>query len=49
MENLLIGKKIIEVKIAEDKEAMLFVSDDGEQLVVMVDADCCSYTWIESI
>lgn len=49
MENLLIGKKIIEVKIAEDKEAMLFVSDDGEQLVVMVDADCCSYTWIESV
>jgi hypothetical protein len=49
MENKLIGKKIVDVKIAEDKEAMLFVCDDGEQLVVRVDADCCSYTWIESV
>lgn len=49
MENLLIGKKITEVKIADDKEAMLFVCEGGEQLVVRVDADCCSYTWIESV
>lgn len=49
MENLLIGKKIVDVKIAADKEAMLFVTDDNQQLVVRVDADCCSETWIESV
>lgn len=49
MENKLIGKNIVEVKIAEDKLAMLFVCDNGEELVVRVDADCCSYTWIESV
>ena len=49
MENKLVGKKIVDVKIAEDKEAMLFVSDSGEELIVRVDADCCSYTWIESV
>lgn len=49
MENLLIGKKIVDVKIADDKEAMLFVTDDGQHLIVKVDADCCSYTWIESV
>ena len=49
MENKLIGKKIVNVKIAEDKLAMLFVCDNGEELVVRVDAECCSYTWIESV
>lgn len=49
MENKLIGKKIVDVKIAEDKLAMLFVCDNGEELVVRIDADCCSYTWIESV
>lgn len=49
MENKLIGNKIVDVKIAEDKLAMLFVCDNGEELVVRVDADCCSYTWIESV
>ena len=49
MENKLVGKKIVDVKIAEDKLAMLFVCDNGEELVVRVDADCCSYTWIESV
>ena len=49
MENKLIGKKIVDVKIAEDKLAMLFVCDNGEELVVRVDADCFSYTWIESV
>ena len=49
MENKLIGKKIVDVKIAEDKLAMLFVCDNGDELVVRVDADCCSYTWIESV
>lgn len=49
MENQLIGKNIVDVKVAADKEAMLFVTDDNQQLVVRVDADCCSHTWIESV
>lgn len=49
MGNLLIGKKVVDVKIADDEQAMLFVTDDGQHLVVQVDADCCSYTWIESV
>lgn len=49
MANLLVGKKIVDVKIAEDKEAMLFVTDSGDNLIVQVDADCCSHTWIESV
>lgn len=49
MRNELIGKKIVEMKIALDKEAILFVTAEGEKLVAKVDADCCSHTWIQSI
>lgn len=49
MTNLLIGKTISEILIAEDKEALLFITVEGEKLIARVDADCCSYTWIESI
>lgn len=49
MSNLLIGKTIAEVLIADDKEALLFVTIEGEKLVARVDADCCSHTWIESV
>lgn len=49
MENLLIGKNIVSMKIAADNEAILFVTDGGESLVAKVDADCCSHTWVESI
>lgn len=48
MSNILIGKKLNQIKIAEDKEAILFVCEDGE-IKVRCDADCCSYTWIEHI
>lgn len=46
--NPLIGKVITAVKIAKDRQAILFVTQDSE-LVVRVDADCCSYTWVDSI
>jgi len=46
--NPLIGKTITGMKIAADKEAILFQTTDGE-LVVHLDADCCSYTWVEHI
>lgn len=49
MENQLIGKTIVEMKIAEDNQALLFVTAEGEKLIARVDADCCSHTWIESV
>lgn len=49
MQNQLIGKTIVEMKIADDNQALLFVTADGEKLVARVDADCCSHTWIESV
>lgn len=48
MSNVLIGKTITGMKIAQDREAILFQTTDGD-MVVRVDADCCSYTWVEGI
>lgn len=48
MTNPLIGKTLTGMKIAEDRQALLFQTTDGD-MVVNVDADCCSYTWVESI
>jgi hypothetical protein len=47
-DNILIGKTLTGMKIAEDRQALLFQTGDGD-IVVRVDADCCSYTWVESI
>lgn len=47
--NTLLDKKIVSVKIADDKMAMLFVTENNENLILRVDADCCSHTWIESV
>lgn len=46
--NPLIGKTITGLKIATDRQALLFQTTDGD-LIVRVTADCCSYTWIESV
>lgn len=47
-DNILIGKTISSIKIADDKEAILFVTQDGE-VIARCDADCCSNTWIEHV
>lgn len=47
-DNPLIGKTLTGMKIAEDRQALLFETAEGE-LVVDVDADCCSYTWVEAV
>ena len=47
-QHVLIGKKIIDLKIASDRKALLFIFDEG-QTISMADADCCSETWIENI
>jgi hypothetical protein len=46
--HILEGKIILDIKIADDKEAIKFITDQGE-IVAKCDADCCSHTWIESI
>ena len=48
MSDYLVGKIIKAVKIASDKMAILFVTDDGK-VVARCDADCCSSTWIEHV
>lgn len=48
MEHCLIGKTIKEVKIADDKKAILFATEDGD-IIAKTDGDCCSSTWIEHI
>lgn len=48
MSTYLVGKTITDMKIAEDRQAMLFVTDAGD-CVCNTDADCCSYTWIEHV
>lgn len=48
MSNILIGKTIKEIKIADDKKAVLFITDCGE-IIAKTDADCCSETWVENI
>lgn len=47
-ENVLVGKTLQAMKIADDKKAILFVTDDGE-VIAKADGDCCSSTWIEHI
>jgi len=46
--NILIGKTLLGVTLEDDRSGLTF--DLGEEILhVGVDADCCSYTWIESI
>ena len=47
-ENPLVGKTITNIEVAADRQALRFVLADGE-LVVNVDADCCSYSWVEHV
>lgn len=48
-QNPLIGKTVVKLFIANDKQALKFELDTGESLVVRADGDCCSYSWIENI
>ncbi len=48
MSNYLVGKTILDMKIANDQGALLFVTDAGD-CVVRADGDCCSHTWIEDV
>ena len=48
MANVLVGKTLTGIKIADDKKAILFQTTEGD-IVARCDGDCCSHTWIESI
>lgn len=47
-EHCLIGKAITEIKLAKDRQAILFSTTAGD-LVVLCHGDCCSETWVEGI
>jgi hypothetical protein len=46
--HILEGKTILDIKIADDKEAIKFITNEGD-VICRVDADCCSHSWVESI
>jgi len=48
MTNVLIGKTLTGIKIADDKHALLFQMADGD-IIARTDGDCCSHTWIENV
>lgn len=48
MSDYLVGHIIKEIKIADDKMAVLFITD-RENVVARTDGDCCSQSWIENI
>lgn len=49
MKNVLVGKTIQAVYLSQDREAIKFVLDNGDEVIARCDGDCCSYTWIESV
>lgn len=49
MNNSLVGKTILDMKIASDKKALLLVLSDNPEYIIRMDGDCCSSTWIEHI
>jgi len=48
MSNRLVGQIIKKMKIADNKKAILFITD-SEEIMAWADGDCCSDTWIEHI
>jgi len=48
MNNTLIGKTILAMKIAQDKKALLFKTDGGE-VIAKTDGEAGSISWIEHI
>lgn len=48
MAHILQGKTITDIKIADDKQAIKFITTEGE-VIAKCDGDCCSSTWVESI
>ena len=47
--NVLVGKVIRNVHLAEDKLALRFDVEGGEPIIARADGDCCSQSWIENV
>lgn len=45
----LVGKILKGVILADDRKALRFSTADGEEIIVRVDGDCCSDSWVEGI
>lgn len=48
MNNILVGKTILAIQIADDQKAIKFDTDGGE-VIAKTDGDCCSSSWIEHV
>lgn len=48
MSKYLVGHTISGIKIADDRMAILFITDRGD-VIARTDGDCCSHSWIEHI
>lgn len=48
MKHVLIDKIIKDIKITASKDALLFITTEGD-IAVEVQGDCCSNSWVESI
>lgn len=48
MTNILVDEVIEYIKIADDEKAIKFVTNHG-CVIVKVDGDCCSDSWIENV
>jgi len=47
--DILVGRKIVAVYLADDKKAIRFDLEDGEEVIAKTDGDCCSHSWIENV
>lgn len=45
----LVGKILKGVMLADDRKALRFDTVDGGEIIVRVDGDCCSDSWVEGI
>ena len=48
MTNILEYKIILDIKIADDKLALKFITNEGE-IIARCYGECCSSTWIENV
>jgi hypothetical protein len=48
-QNVLVGKVVTGVFLAEDGHAIKFEVEDGKPIIARTDGDCCSHTWIENV
>jgi hypothetical protein len=48
MANKLIGKTLLDVRVADNKESITFHTTEGD-VTAITDAECCSTTWIEHV